>query len=441
MRVQDLAVAERSSPAPVTAPNDAQPWVSAPPERGVDAGSSVLEKLQACRPELEIWWDSSPLDFPAERRRILAQACDPSQHTRWATQLDRFLHWGEARPPALVRGITTNPSLITKSVLASADFWTAELREQARRQSLTDVGSAFWLLYREAVRRAATAMLPMWQDSDGRYGWVSGQLDPRLMFDADGMYEQALQLARLSPNLMVKVPGTEQGYRVVRRLAARGVSTNGTLSYTMPQFTAYIEAVETGLAQGAAAGVNLTSHRAVVTHMIGRLGSHGDLRDEATARGIPLSQQEVRWAEVAVLKRVHATLTDNRHPVKLLLSSLETDPPTPDGATLSMHLEESAGADIVYTCKPQFLADLMCREAELDRFRPNAIDTEPPAAVYDKLMRLPSFRRAIDPAGMSPDEFPHYGPFVANYAEVLQQTRRLVDFVARQLTTEPVPTR
>jgi transaldolase len=104
-----------------------------------------------------------------------------------------------------------------------------------------------------------------------------------------------------------------------------------------------------------------------------------------------------------------------------------------------MHLEESAGADIIYTCKPRFLAALMRREAELDRFRPDAIDDDVPVDVRDKLMRLPSFRRAIDPAGMRPDEFQHYGPLVINYLEALHQTRRLIDFVARQLTTAPSP--
>lgn len=395
---------------------------------------SVLHELQQTGKSAEIWWDSSPLDFPRWRQRQLDTAPDKETRNRWQEQLDRFL-CPSTPDQSLVRGITTNPSLVAQSVLASPESWRDDIQELIRYQLSPGVESTFSLVYEEALRRAAREMLPMWRATDGKFGWVSGQLDPRHMLDADLMLEQALRIARVSPNLMVKVPGTKQGYQVIRQLVARGISVNSTLSYTVPQFAACARAVEAGLAKAHAQGIDTSHWRAVFTHMIGRFGSNRDLRHEAAIRDIELTATDLRWAEVSILKRIHRLIQDNGHPLKPLLSSLEVDEPRQDGGTLSMHLEQSAGGAVAYTCKPQFIADVMRRESELPVFDPGAIDQEVPADVLEKLMWLPSFHRAYDPEGMRPDEFAHYGAFVSTYAEVMSNTRKLIDFVAHQFQT------
>ncbi|GAA3194789.1 MULTISPECIES: transaldolase family protein [Streptomyces] len=394
----------------------------------------VLEELQRVGKSAEIWWDSSPLDFPRWRAGQLATAPDPETKERWQEQLDRFLCPAEP-DRSLVRGITTNPSLVAQSVLASPESWRHDIQELIRYQLDPDVESTFALVYEDALGRAAREMLPMWRATGGRYGWVSGQLDPRIMFRADLMLEQALRIARISPNLMVKVPGTQAGYQVIRQLVARGISINSTLSYTVPQFVACAEAVESGLKQAHDRGIDTSRWRAVFTHMIGRFGSNKDLHHEAAVREIDLSQTDIRWAEVAILKRIHALIAKNGHPVKPLLSSLEVDDPAKGSTTLSMHLEQTAGGAIAYTCKPQFIGDVLRREAELPAFDEHAVEQEVPEDVLEKLMWLPSFHRAYDPAGMSPEEFAHYGAFITTYAEVTANTRKLIDFVAHQFQT------
>ncbi|MCX2733036.1 hypothetical protein OOZ19_22580 [Saccharopolyspora sp. NFXS83] len=387
--------------------------------------SRVLEKLQRTHDTAEIWWDSSPLDFPAWRDGLLASAPDSATRERWAGRLDRFLD-PEDPGRSLVRGVTTNPSLVSASVLSGSRKWAGWLRETG----LTDPEDAFSTVYEEVLRRAANHMRPQWDATEGRYGWVSGQLDPRVMFQAQRMREQGRRFAAIAPNLMVKVPGTAQGYQVVRDLVAEGISINGTLSYTVPQFAACVRAVEDGLVEARAAGRDLSRWRAVFTHMIGRFGANVDLQLEAAARGITLETRDLRWAELAILKRIHSMIRQRGLPIKLLLSSLQTDDPA-DG-WLSAHLEQSAGADIAYTCKPSFIAELLRREDEFGEFRPGAIDDEVPDDVLRKLDRLPSFRDAYAVNGMAPAEFGQYGCFISTYAEVMQNNRALLDFAARQ---------
>lgn len=394
--------------------------------------ASVLEKLQQANVQAEIWWDSSPASFPAWREAQLRKARDAQVRRRWSAQLERFMVL-EDPARSLVRGITTNPSLIAKSILEAPDLWARRVRDLTQLDSDPKVEGICWLIYREAVCQAAQMMLPMWHQTDGRYGWVSGQVDPRDMFDADRMMQQAVQIAGLLPNLMVKVPGTRQGYEVIQALAARGISINNTLSYGVPQFVACIHAVEAGLSEARRRGVDLGRWRGVITYMIGRFGSQGDLCDEAEARGLTLTQTETRWAEVAVVERIQRIIEQRGAPIKMLLSSLQVDNRAAGSETLSMHLEETAGADLVYTCKPDFIGELMCREQEIEQFAATALQREVPAPVLERLLQLPYFRRALEADGMPPDDFAKHGAFLTTYAEFNRSTRRLLDFTDRQL--------
>lgn len=394
---------------------------------------SVLEKLQLTNESLEIWWDSPPGDFPGWRDDLLARAPDAATRRRWAAQFDRFLV-PHAPERSLVRGVTTNPSLVANSILGSPRWWSREIHRQATQQRVLDPESLFSLVCQEVIASAANAMMPLWRHSDGRYGWVSAQLDPRHMFDVQRMTDEALQLARLSPNVMIKVPGTLEGYQVIRKLVARGISINNTMSYTVAQFLECARAVEEGLAVTQRTGNRNMPWRAVVTYMIGRYGGQGNLVRDATEHGVELRPLDVRWAEIAVLKSIDQIFRAHSRPVKMLLSSLETE----DAGTVSMHLQQTAGANIVYTCKPRFVEAITRRELELVDFDPGAIDEPVPKAVLDRLVRVPYFQQAIQPDGISPERFAEHSAFVATHAEVNRNTARLLDFVKHTIAELPV---
>lgn len=53
--------------------------------------------------------------------------------------------------------------------------------------------------------------------------------------DADGIVEEGLRIAAMAPNMVVKVPLTEQGLEAIRRLSLYGVKTNATLIFNENQ--------------------------------------------------------------------------------------------------------------------------------------------------------------------------------------------------------------
>ena len=154
-----------------------------------------------------------------------------------------------------------------------------------------------------------------------------------------------------------------------------------------------------------------------------RLGELSDWKTEAKARGIELSLPEIRDGEEAVLKRAYHYGKSVGHPSKMLQCSMRVEKDERTGKTVSRHIQDFGGSDMVYTCPPGYILQLMEVEDELAPFDPKAIEREPNPASLEKLMRLPSFRQAYEYDGMKPEEFSHYGSFQATANEFAKATR------------------
>jgi transaldolase len=391
---------------------------------------SVLEKLQETNEAAEIWWDSSPLVYGNWAKGVVEKA-PPEKKEVWKRQLKRLFD-PENPKETQFRGVTTNPPLSLAAVKDNPGFWSDYVKNLIRENPGKGVEEIFWMTYKRIVERGAQFFMPVWEKSKHKYGYLSGQVDPRDCYNADRMLKQALDIAQISPNIMVKAPGTREGYEVIEKLTAKGIATNNTLSFTVPQFVACMEAVRKGLEQAKKDGVDLSRWRSVITHMSARYGTLGDLKAQAESRGIELSEVDIRWAELAIFKRGYRIIQEKKHPGKILMCSMRISPPMNDGSKASWHIEKIAGSDVVYTCPPGYILELMEVEDQLKPFSPEAIDELPPKAILDKLMRLPYFVQAYEPDGMTREEFNKQGALVATAAEFAKATRTTVDFVAQQ---------
>jgi transaldolase len=246
------------------------------------------------------------------------------------------------------------------------------------------------------------------------------------------MYRQAKEIAWLGENIIVKIPGSEAGYRLIEELTSVGIGTNNTISFTVSQYDACMNAVSRGLKKAEINGVDMNRWRSVITHMSARLGSLGDLKNQAAARGIDLSPSDIRWAEIAVYKKAYALLKKRNHPSKMLQCSMRIDDDVEPGRVSSWHIQKIAGSDSVYTCPPNFVAELMAAEDGMAPFDSRAIDEPVPKAVIDKLMRIPYFTQAYEIGGMDGSDFGQQAAFIATAAESAAATRAMLDFVANQ---------
>jgi transaldolase len=242
------------------------------------------------------------------------------------------------------------------------------------------------------------------------------------------MIKQALELAELNPNVMIKVPGSKQGYEVIELLTSKGISTNNTLSFILPQLVDCAESVKRGLATAKANNVDLSKWRSVITHMESRYGDLGGLRDFASEKGITLDEGDVRLAELAIFKKAYKYLKDNNLPSKMLSCSLRLGPAV-DGVTRIWHLEEKSGADVVMTCPPTFI-DQVINFPEQDKivFEKGRILEEIPKDVMDKLMQVPYFERAYAVDGYTREEYNTHPALVKTAEQFANATQQMVEF-------------
>jgi transaldolase len=293
-----------------------------------------------------------------------------------------------------------------------------------------DKEALFWLTYKEIVRRGAEMYMEVFKKSQYRYGYLSGQVDPRVLTDKEKMISQAFELASLSPNIMIKVPGSKEGYEVIKILTSKGISTNNTLTFVLPQLMACAKAVKEGVEIAQKNGVDLTRWRSVITHMTARYGDLGGLRKEAQSNGIELSEADVRWAELAIFKKAYRLVQERKYPSKMLICSMRISPMI-DGKSYCWHLEKLAGGNIVITCPPSFIEGVF-EFLDGTEFRPQ-IEEEVPKEVLDRLMRVPYFEKAYQEDGLSPDEFNTHPALVATAVEFSKATEGMVDFVGNRL--------
>ncbi len=392
---------------------------------------NFFERLVDISPGMEIWWDSSPVIFENWCKKILAKA-DPADRENLQQQFNR-MYDTENPLNQLFRGVTTNPPLSLQAIQDDPPYWEKVTKNILAENPGLDKEGLFWELYKTVVKRGSDMYLPLFEASNYKEGYLSGQVDPRSVFDKDAMMRQAEEIAAINPNVMIKVPGTKQGYEVIEYLTSKGIATNNTLTFVLPQLVDCANSVKRGLETAKKNGVDLSRWRSVITHMESRYGDLGGLRDFAREKGIELSDGEVRLAELAIFKKAYKYLIDNKLPSKMLSCSLRIGP-TVDGQDRIWHMEEKAGASIVVTCPPGFIDEVIFLPGvEKITFEKDRILEDIPQDVMDKLMRIPYFERAYSEDGYTRDEYNTHPSLQRTAEQFSKATEEMVAFAGKCL--------
>jgi transaldolase len=396
---------------------------------------SVVERLIKTNPSMEIWWDSSPLVFEPWVAKMVSAAPE-DRKAELEAQLRRLY---VAKDPArsVMRGCTTNPPLSLTAVKSDPEYWNKRIDEIIAANPGITQKELFWQTYKTVIRRGAEMMQPIWEASRGRYGYVSGQLDPRLFSESEIMRQQAHEIAALGPNVMVKVPASAEGVGVVRYLTSKAIPTNVTTCFTMPQIMAVARAAKEGLAIAKQNGVDTSRWRAVITYMLGRLIERPELTQQAEHYGVDITEVDRKWFGIAIFKRACQMIWEGGFPSKMLLCSVRSGPRVA-GKTRYWDIEEFAGADAVFTLPPSALAPMFDLDKDLI-FDPDAIHRPVPQASLDKLLRLPYGLQAYEPHGMSPEQFNTHPSTNFPVGEFSKASAGLEEYVGQRLALAGVP--
>jgi len=123
-------------------------------------------------------------------------------------------------------GVTTNPTLFENAIDGSHDYDRAFERLLAI-DSHIDAQTLYERLSIEDVQMAADVLRPVYDHTKGRDGFVSIEVSPYLAHDTPATIVEAQRLWNevSRPNLMVKIPATQEGIPAIDALLARDVET------------------------------------------------------------------------------------------------------------------------------------------------------------------------------------------------------------------------
>jgi transaldolase len=389
---------------------------------------SVLERLTQVNPDMEIWWDSSPLVFKSWVKDMVA-AAPQEKKASLDEQLNRIYVLDDPAQ-SLVRGCTTNPPLSLTAVKNDPALWNEWIDDLIASNPGLELNEYFWLTYKEVIRRGAEMMMPIWEASGGRFGYISGQLDPRLLTDVDKMVETAQEIRAIAPNLMIKVPASTEGVEVVRILTSMAIPTNVTTCFTIPQIWAVANAAAAGVEIAKEKGIVMDNWRAVITMMIGRLTENPALEQQAQRRGIQLTWADKHWLGIYIFRKAFHLLKDNALPSKMLACSMRYGPLV-GGKNHFWDIEKIAG-DIVYTMPPYVLKPLFQKCGELT-FDEEILYEDVPYEVIDRMSKIPYVLQSWDENGMEIDQFNSHPATIATAEIFSKASLGLEQYVGERL--------
>jgi transaldolase / glucose-6-phosphate isomerase len=296
-----------------------------------------------------------------------------------------------------VRGVTSNPAIFEKAVAGSTDYKDVLTAPESQKLA------AKALYERIAVRdiqEAADLLRPVYDQSKKRDGYVSLEVSPKLARDTQGTLEEARRLwtTVARPNLMIKVPATEEGIPAIRQLIGEGINVNVTLLFSQAFYEQVVEAYLAGLEIFAAGHDDLSGIASVASFFISRIDSAIDGLITARLKTVTNAGEQAllrsltgkvaianakltyqRYRELFGSPRWQALADRGAQTQRLLWASTGTKDPNYRDV---IYVEELIGPATVNTIPPATL------EAFRDHGRPRASLTEDVDGAFDTMATL-----------------------------------------------------
>jgi transaldolase/glucose-6-phosphate isomerase len=197
-----------------------------------------------------------------------------------------------------LRGMTSNPAIFEKAIAGSTDY--ADILASLRSRTDLDAKARYELIAIRDIQDATDLLRPVYDES-GRYdGYVSLEVSPYLARDTPGTLEEARRLWKAvnRPNLMIKVPGTQEGIPAFEQLISEGINVNVTLLFSQEVYQQVAEAYIRGLEKYASTGGDVSGIASVASFFISRIDNSVDSAVSARLKSAKSPQEEQKLKSV-----------------------------------------------------------------------------------------------------------------------------------------------
>lgn len=261
-----------------------------------------------------------------------------------------------------LRGMTSNPSIFEHAIASGTDYDQDISRLIQAHSADRDVFEALAI---EDVREAADAFRPVFDETRGADGFVSIEVSPALARDTQGSIAEARRLWRAvdRPNVMVKIPGTREGWPAIERCLTEGININITLLFSVEHYREVAEAYMRALEARLKSGQSIDRLASVASMFVSRIDSDVDRRLEgkgaasAALRGrVAIANARLTYAaflEITHSDRWRALAKVGARVQRPLWASTGTKNPNYSDVR---YVESLIGADTITTIPPATLS-------------------------------------------------------------------------------------
>ena len=178
-----------------------------------------------------------------------------------------------------VVGVTSNPTIF-QGAIAEGDAYDEQIRELSAEHD--DPKEIFWQLAKDDIRDACDILRPVFDDGQGKDGWVSLEVDPNLAHDTEATKSEAVRLHELvdRPNLFIKIPATVEGLKAIEDTIAHGIPVNVTLIFSLERHRKVAEAYVAGVKRWVKGGGDPKQVASVASFFVSRVDTEADKRLE-----------------------------------------------------------------------------------------------------------------------------------------------------------------
>ncbi len=197
-----------------------------------------------------------------------------------------------------ITGVTANPTIFERAISGNTDYDEA-VREMVARGA--SPGEIYEGLIVEDIRTTADVLRPIYDATDGADGYVSIEVSPRLAYDTHATIEEARKFFSTigRPNVLIKVPATNEGIPAIRQLLSEGINVNITLIFSVDFYEQVMDAYLDALEARASEGKDLSHIASVASFFVSRVDTEVDERLDALIRA---ERDEARRRELEGLK-------------------------------------------------------------------------------------------------------------------------------------------
>jgi len=270
-----------------------------------------------------------------------------------------------------LRGMTSNPSIFEKAI-ADSSLYDDMLQSLASRPDLDATARYEHIAIRD-IQGVADLLRPVYEESKFRDGYVSLEVSPLLALKTQETIEEARRLWKTvsRENVMIKIPGTAEGFPAIRQAIGEGININVTLLFAQEVYEKVAEAYIAGLEDLAKSGGNLKKMAGVASFFISRIDTLVDsMIDDKLKTATDAQQQALLKKLKGKVAIANGKLTYQRY--QKIFSGPRWDALAAKGAQTQRVLWASTS-----TKNPAY-RDVMYVE---ELIGPDTVDTMPPATV------------------------------------------------------------